>query len=395
MEVAAQPLDVAPPAETSSFESAEVATPAPETAQAAEAVHLVETPEAIEPVQAAEATDAPPADATPRESSVLAMLNARLEALRATAATSEPTAEATQAALPVAEVAAPPADITADLPPDLDADLATPLETSSMAIAEATAPVEETAQVEAAPDENWVVAVSPELEQSGAHASPLPADNTSDFTTAMLTAAVEAPPEDTPWSHAAVDIQQSGSDLADAVVSPSDPTPHTDASANEVVDAIAQAVELALAAQSTAEPATPAAEIAQTEASHPIEAAQVVEIPEAAETTHTVGTAETADVAAPDDATTNEITTATILSAITEALRAPGPQPETQPDAVTQAATPAAEIDQTTAAVHVTEAPEAEALTLWTRRAVAKRRRPPISKQRLMQRSTRARSSPG
>ena len=314
--------------EPTALQSAEVATPVPETAQAAEAALLVEAPEASEPVQVAEAADVPPADAAPSQSVVIAALNARLEALRDAAAAPDPeaTVEDTQPALPVAEVAAQPADMM------------TPAETSLMAIAEATAPAAETAQAEAAPDENSAVAAWPELEQSEPHASPSPVDDSGAFTTAMLTAAQDVPPEATataaPWSHTAIEIQHLSSDLADAAVPPSDQTPHTDASANDAVEALARAVELALAAQPTsnpaAEPATPAAEIAQEtaqesaqpESASGIEPPQANETLQAVETTNAIEGMETTGVQSPTDAAPGNGPVVAVLSARMAALRA-------------------------------------------------------------------------
>ena len=98
-EVAAQPLDVAPQPETSSIEIAEAATPVAEIVHAAEAAHLIDAPQAEAP-QAVEATHTdevaetadipPPADPTPEQNLFVAMLNARLAELNASAAASVP-----------------------------------------------------------------------------------------------------------------------------------------------------------------------------------------------------------------------------------------------------------------------------------------------------------------
>ena len=102
-EVAAQPLDVTPQPETSSIEIAEVATPAAEIVHAAEAAHLIEAPQAEAPQavaathtdELAEAADIPPpADPTPEQNLFVAMLNARLAELNASAAASVPEPEA-------------------------------------------------------------------------------------------------------------------------------------------------------------------------------------------------------------------------------------------------------------------------------------------------------------
>ena len=128
-DVAAQPLDLAPQdlapqPETSSIEIAEVATPAAETVHAAEAAHAIEAPQAEAPqaveathtVEVAEATDIPPpADPTPEQNLFVAMLNARLAELNASAAAAvpEPEAplEAPQPAPQTAEGVAQPLDM--------------------------------------------------------------------------------------------------------------------------------------------------------------------------------------------------------------------------------------------------------------------------------------------
>ena len=131
LEVAPQdlaPQDLAPPPETSPIESAEAATPAmeiveAEAAQAIEASQAAEAPQAVEAPPAIDVAETaqPPADAAPDQGSVVAMLSARLAALRAAAAAA--------ALEPQALIEAPPRP-----------------ETSSIEIAEVAPPAAETVQ---------------------------------------------------------------------------------------------------------------------------------------------------------------------------------------------------------------------------------------------------------
>ena len=125
-EAAAQPLDVTPQPETSSIESAEVATPAAEIVHAAEAAHAIEAPQpdeapqtvaAVHTTEVVEAADSPPpAEAAPDNSAFVAMLNARLTALQAAVAQRDAPLEAPQAEATPASQAIHTADVAEAAP---------------------------------------------------------------------------------------------------------------------------------------------------------------------------------------------------------------------------------------------------------------------------------------
>jgi len=145
--------DLALPAETSSIEIAEVATPAVEIAEA-EAAHRTEAPQADEPpaeavqaIGAAETADIPPpAAARPDNSPILAMLNARLEALNAAAAAAALVPEAAIEASPPAPPDAEAAEVVAQAIELAPPDLTPPPETSSSESAEVATPAMEIVQ---------------------------------------------------------------------------------------------------------------------------------------------------------------------------------------------------------------------------------------------------------
>jgi hypothetical protein len=208
-EVAAQPLDLAPQdlapqdlapqPETSSIEIAEVATPAAEIVHAAEAAHPIEAqpaeaPPAVEAthtVEVAEAADIPPpADPAPEQNLFVAMLNARLAELNASAAASVPEPEvpleAPQPAPQTAEGVAQPLD------------MAPQPKTSSIEIAEAATPAAETVQAAAAahiteaPQAGEATPASQAIHTADvAEAAPIPGPTVTDLHESALLASLE------------------------------------------------------------------------------------------------------------------------------------------------------------------------------------------------------------
>jgi nicotinate-nucleotide--dimethylbenzimidazole phosphoribosyltransferase len=198
------PQDLAPSPETTSNEITASVTPAAEIAELAEAARIVEAPQAeaaTRVIEVAEAAAVPPPAPAPRDNApIIAMLTARLAALRAAAeaAAREPAAplETPQPAPPAAEAVAPPQDLAPQgLAPQ---DLAPQPESSSNEIAEAAAPAAEIAQIaEAAPVEEAPQAMAAtQAEEAGhaaevADAAPVPGPSATGLDESALLASLE------------------------------------------------------------------------------------------------------------------------------------------------------------------------------------------------------------